>query len=170
MTFSSLFQNCKFNISLPLLHIQPPASLFVLQKMWRPTCALSVRVAERGVHRIWETWPCRFCSHNSAKPPSSPSSQTTSRTQAEKQRRKREREKAILSSQQNVGGNDSMSMDWLWHRLPHMSLLTYFLNLQHASWPDWSMPFIECWRWRNEMEWEREDSVQCFHPSWGKER
>ncbi|CAB1320400.1 unnamed protein product [Coregonus sp. 'balchen'] len=65
--------------------------------MWRSTCGLSVRAAERAVHRKWSR---RLYSHNAAKPP--PQSTPVLRTQAEKERRRRDKEKAILSGQHNV--------------------------------------------------------------------
>uniref|UniRef100_A0A6Q2XHC1 Valine--tRNA ligase, mitochondrial n=1 Tax=Esox lucius TaxID=8010 RepID=A0A6Q2XHC1_ESOLU len=65
--------------------------------MWRTACGLPVRVAERGVQRVWETWTCSYTS-------SKPSSQSapTLRTRAEKERRRKEKEEAILGSQHNL--------------------------------------------------------------------
>ncbi|XP_010871392.2 valine--tRNA ligase, mitochondrial [Esox lucius] len=73
--------------------------------MWRTACGLPVRVAERGVQRVWETWTCSYTS-------SKPSSQSapTLRTRAEKERRRKEKEEAILGSQHN--GPEDQGMKW----------------------------------------------------------
>ncbi|XP_045082525.1 valine--tRNA ligase, mitochondrial-like [Coregonus clupeaformis] len=73
--------------------------------MWRSTCGLSVRAAERAVHRKWSR---RLYSHNAAKPP--PQSTPVLRTQAEKERRRRDKEKAILSGQHN--NVEDQGMKW----------------------------------------------------------
>ncbi|XP_038822384.1 valine--tRNA ligase, mitochondrial isoform X1 [Salvelinus namaycush] len=72
--------------------------------MWRSACGLSVRAAERAIHRKCSR---RLYSHNAAKPPQST---PALRTQAEKERRRRDKEKAILSSQHN--NVEDQGMKW----------------------------------------------------------
>lgn len=79
--------------------------------MWRASCALCLRLAERGRIRAWDPCQSRFCYNNapeSSSPPSSPKANTSVRTKTEKQKRRQQKERSILSTPENNAEDKEM--------------------------------------------------------------
>ncbi|CDQ85390.1 unnamed protein product [Oncorhynchus mykiss] len=94
--------------------------------MWRSACGLSVRAAERAIHRQCSR---RLYAHNAEKPP-----QSTPRTQAEKERRRRDKEEAILSSQHN--NVEDQGMKW-----SEKERIAYSVSTPPGEKKDTTLPF-----------------------------
>lgn len=103
-------------------------------KMWRHTGDLSVRVAERGIHRVWGTWSNRLCSHNAPKSQSLTESKPSLRPKAEKQKRRREKEKAILTSQPS--NDEAQGIKW-----SEKERITYCGSTPPGEKKDTTLPF-----------------------------
>uniref|UniRef100_A0AAZ3SG51 Valine--tRNA ligase, mitochondrial n=1 Tax=Oncorhynchus tshawytscha TaxID=74940 RepID=A0AAZ3SG51_ONCTS len=95
--------------------------------MWRSACGLSVRAAERAIHRKCSH---RLYAHNAEKPPP----QSSPRTQAEKERRRRDKEEAILSSQHN--NVEDQGMKW-----SEKERIAYSVSTPPGEKKDTTLPF-----------------------------
>ncbi|CAL8295716.1 unnamed protein product [Merluccius merluccius] len=79
--------------------------------MWRASCALCLRLAERGRIRAWDQCHSRLCYNNapeSSSPPSPHKANISARTKTEKLKRRQQKERSILTNSENNAEDKEM--------------------------------------------------------------